>query len=146
MYGVIKEVIMSGRYELADILAKIDTIWLQGDITDEEKAELVKMARDNANVAASIDFLKKLEELEKRVTTNENDIKELKQIPPEPTDEYPEYVPGKWYHDGDKVTFKGKKYICRPNPSSTVVTWSPEEYPDFWQLVPEEEPVPTETV
>ena len=40
MYDVIKNVIESGRYELNDMLEKIDTIWIQGDITEEQKKEL----------------------------------------------------------------------------------------------------------
>ena len=40
MYEIIKNVIQSGRYELSDMLKKIDVIWLQGDITDEQKAQI----------------------------------------------------------------------------------------------------------
>lgn len=40
MYQIIKDVLTSGRYELNDMLKKIDTIWLQGDIDDGQKAEL----------------------------------------------------------------------------------------------------------
>ena len=36
MYQIIKSVIESGRYELADMLGKIDRTWLQGSITEEE--------------------------------------------------------------------------------------------------------------
>jgi hypothetical protein len=35
MYDIIKNVITSGSYELTDILKKIDTIWLQGTLTEE---------------------------------------------------------------------------------------------------------------
>ena len=34
MYQTIKNVINSTRYELGDMLTKIDTIWIQGDLTD----------------------------------------------------------------------------------------------------------------
>lgn len=33
MYNIIKSVIESGRYELTDMLEKIDVIWIQGGIT-----------------------------------------------------------------------------------------------------------------
>ena len=36
MYSIIKNVIASRRYELGDMLGKIDTIWVQGDLTDEQ--------------------------------------------------------------------------------------------------------------
>lgn len=41
MYNIIKTVITSGSFELTDIIRKIDTVWLEGKITDEKKAELV---------------------------------------------------------------------------------------------------------
>lgn len=37
MYEIVKNVIMSKRYELNDMLKKIDTLWVQGDITEEQK-------------------------------------------------------------------------------------------------------------
>lgn len=48
MFEIIKNVISEGRYALNDILKKIDTIWIQGDLTDEEKTNLVNMAREHA--------------------------------------------------------------------------------------------------
>ena len=39
MYEIVKNVIMSKRYELNDMLKKIDTLWVQGDITEEQKKE-----------------------------------------------------------------------------------------------------------
>ena len=53
MYDVIKNVIESGRYELNDMLKKIDTIWIQGDITEEQKKELVMVAQANADPSQS---------------------------------------------------------------------------------------------
>ena len=48
MYEIIKSVIEEGRYELSDILKKIDTIWIQGGITEEQKMELVVLAQEKA--------------------------------------------------------------------------------------------------
>lgn len=45
---LLKNVISEGRYALNDILKKIDTIWIQGDLTDDEKTNLVNMAREHA--------------------------------------------------------------------------------------------------
>ena len=49
MYDIIKNVITSGSYELTDILKKIDTIWLQGALTEEQHKELVELARSSAD-------------------------------------------------------------------------------------------------
>ncbi len=47
MYEIIKAVIESGRYELSDMLTKIDTLWIQDDIADDQKTELVALARQH---------------------------------------------------------------------------------------------------
>ena len=49
MYDIIKNVITSGSYELTDILKKIDTIWLQGALTEAQRTELIELARANAD-------------------------------------------------------------------------------------------------
>lgn len=37
MKTIIENVILSGRYELSDMLKKIDTLWIQGELADENK-------------------------------------------------------------------------------------------------------------
>ncbi len=53
MYAIIKSVINSGNYELTDMLSKIDTMWVQGSITDEQRTELTALARDKATPEAT---------------------------------------------------------------------------------------------
>lgn len=131
MYDIIKSVIVSGVYELSDMLKKIDTVWLQGDISDEQRTELMEMARENADAQNSIDLAKKVEELDKRVKA----LEEKKE--PEPSEEeYPEYVVGKWYYNGDKISYKGKNYVCIA-PEGVVCTWNPDEYPAYWKEISE---------
>lgn len=128
MYEIIKSVIISGIYELSDILKKIDTIWVQGDISDEQRTELIDLAREKANVQNSVDLAKKIEELDKRVNALEQGSSD------EPTEEYPEYVVGKWYYNGDKISFNGKNYVCIA-PEGVVCVWNPDEYPAYWEEV-----------
>lgn len=45
MYEIVKNVIESKRYELNDMIKKIDTLWIQGDLTEEQKNELTELAR-----------------------------------------------------------------------------------------------------
>lgn len=143
MYAVVKNVIESRNYELADMLTKIDTLWVQGSITEEERAELIALARQNAQVQQSIDILAKLEELDKRVKANEEAIKKLTDSEDtegetegdtEEVVTYPEYVAGTWYYNGDIVMFEGKAYKCIA-PAGAVCTWSPAEYPAYWETV-----------
>lgn len=132
MYNIIKNVIESTRFELADILKKIDTFWFQNAITDEQKDELVELAREKAKPENSYaDLQKQIDALFARVAALEE-----KSAPQESTEnEYPEYVQPTGGHDayynGDKVTFNGVKYVCIA-PISVAVVWSPDVYPAYW--------------
>ena len=131
MYEIIKSVIQSGRYELTDILTKIDTLWVQSSLTDDERTELIALAREGADVSQAVDVLEKLADLDKRVA----ELERAGATDPEPGEEYLEYIPGKWYYKDDKITYNnGSKYICTA-PEGVVCVWSPEEYPAYWQLV-----------
>lgn len=130
MYEIIKNVIQSGRYELTDILTKIDTLWVQGDLSDDERSELTDLARSGADPSRGVDAMTKLSDLDKRVA----ELERAGVTDPEPGEEYPEYIPGKWYYKDDKCTYKGSKYICTA-PAEVVCVWSPSEYPAYWQLV-----------
>lgn len=138
MYDVVMNVIKSKNYELKDILTKIDTLWVQGSITEEERAELIALARQNAEVQQSIDVMRKLEEFDKRLKVAEDAIKEIKGEAPEGGEgesgevTYPEYVPGNFYYNGDKITVDGKNYKCIA-PVGVVCVWSPSEYPAYWE-------------
>ena len=127
MYDVIRDVINTRRYVLADMLHKIDTLWAQGDFDDEQRTELIALARDNADMAQEVSVLARLEELEQRVRALETGSTE-------PGEAYPDYVVGKWYYNGDKITFEGGKYKCIA-PDGVVCVWSPTEYPAYWELV-----------
>ena len=128
MYEIIKSVILSGRYVLTDMLTKIDTLWAQGSLTDDERTELIVLAGEGADVSQSVDVLEKLADLNKRVAA----LERAGATDPEPGEEYPEYVAGKWYYKDDKITHSGKRYICIA-PDGVVCVWSPEEYPAYWQ-------------
>lgn len=140
MYQIIKDVLTSGRYELNDMLKKIDTIWLQGDIDDGQKAELVELAQSNADPAKSYAPLQeqinqafdRIKALEERVKALE--AGEAPEPGPEP-EEWPAWVQPTGAHDcyniGDKVTYNGKHY------TSTIDgnVWSPDAYPAGWEAV-----------
>ena len=51
-----------------------------------------------------------------------------------PTEEYLEFVVGKWHYNGDKCSFGGKNYTCTA-PTGTVCVWSPTDYPAYWEEV-----------
>ena len=129
MYEVIKNVIRGGCFELEQLLRKIETLWLQGGLTDTQRLDLMSMARAEADpkntfapLQAQIDALAaRIERLEGKQETGE---------------EYPQYIQPTGshdaYHAGDKVTFGGKRYACIA-PEGVAVVWSPEVYPSYWE-------------
>ena len=135
MQKIIEKVIESRNYELSDILKKIDTLWVQGDISEDERKRLADKARNNANMQNSMDILAKLEELDKRVKALE--AKQAETETEEDTETtYPDYEVGKWYYNGDIVMFEGIAKRCTA-PEGQVCTWSPSEYPAYWETVTE---------
>lgn len=140
MYDIIKSVIESKRYELTDMLTKIDTIWVQGDLADEQRTELIALAQQNAQpensyapLQAQIDkAFEQIAALAARVAA----LEAGESTEPEPGEEWPEYKTPTGAHDayynGDKVTYNGKHYVCIA-PDGTACVWSPDVYPSYWQ-------------
>lgn len=139
MYNIIKNVLNAKAYELTTMLTKIKTLWIEGDISDTQKEELVELARANAKAENSYAPLQNqinalfenMKELAQEIAT----LKNGGAVPEEPTEEYPEYVQPTGGHDayntGDKITYNGKKYECLKD----NCVWNPDAYPQGWKLV-----------
>lgn len=166
MFEIVKNVILSKNYKLEDMLNKINILWVEGSISDEEKTSLISLARENALAENSYKPLQEqidkafemISELKETVETNAIGLTALKdaveklggkvEIPQAPVEEeYPPFIKPEGAHDcyneGDKITYNGKKYICLIN----GCVWSPDEYPQGWKEVVEEtENIETEEV
>lgn len=158
MYDVIKTVIDSKLYELSDMINKITTIWLQGQITEEQKTELIEMAQKNATVENSYaplqnqvnELFKRLEELEQTVNTNAQGMNAIKTAveklgglidtpQTEPVEEYPDWVA--WngvgtipWQNGSKCTHNGDRWISHVDNN----IWEPGAigvYDNVWEKV-----------
>lgn len=148
MFEIIKNVIKNKDFELKDILYKINKMYIESAITEEEKAQLDELARENAVAENSYAPLQeqidnanaRIDKLEARIEDLEN--KETGEVtePEKPveTDEYPEYKQPAGAHDayhvGDKITYNGKKYICKLD----NCVWAPDVYPAGWEEVVED--------
>ena len=130
MKKLFENVIARGGYDLGVMLKKIDSYHVEGKLTDAEKDELYAQARAGADMKSSMDVLAKLEELEARVRALEEGGSSTGGN--ETGDTVAEYVPGKWYYAGDRVTFEGKRYVCSA-PKGVVCVWSPGKYPAYWE-------------
>ena len=144
MYKLTKNVLETGKFELTDILKKIDTFWLKGEMSDNQRNELYELAQSKAKPENSVDLLAKISELEKKIHSieaklNAND-NTTEETPEEGEtvieDTYPEFVVGKWYYNGDKVTFEGTTHVCAA-PDGVVCVWSPKDYPAYWEVISE---------
>ena len=146
MYEVIKNVINSKDYKLEDILYKINKMWIESAITEEEKTELDSLARQNAKAENSYAHLQEqidklyadMKDLEARIGLLEQEGQDTEE-PQEPVEEYPPYKQPTGAHDayntGDKITYNGKKYVCKMD----GCVWSPDTYPQGWEEVVESE-------
>lgn len=134
MYKITKNVIEMGGFNLTDILRKIDSLWIKASITDDERADLYNMAQTKAKAKDSIDIVAKIAELETKITALEIKLEGVEDIVPEESPNYEEFVVGKWYYTGNRVTFDGKNYVCIA-PEGTVCVWSPTDYPSYWEEV-----------
>ena len=134
MRTIFEEVINRGMFDLKGLLKKIDTFNVEGKLTDEDRDELYVKARKAADVANSVDVIAKLTELEQRVIALENASADNDNDTEAGETTVDEYVVGKWYYNGDKVMFEGTEYTCIA-PEGTVCTWSPTEYPAYWDKV-----------
>lgn len=80
----ISEYIQTGVYNYSELEGRLDVIFVEGKITQEERDELLTLAANSAQDSAQINVVGKLKELEDRVYALEN--------PVDP--DYPIYVPG----------------------------------------------------
>ena len=142
MYEIIKSVINSKDYELKDILYKINKMYIESAITEEQKTELDNLARENANAENSYAPLQEqIDNIYTIIDKIQADIKELKveEGTEEPIEEFPEYIQPTGQHDaynkGRKITYKGEKYICLID----GCVWAPDVYPQGWKKVEESE-------
>lgn len=143
IYDALKDVILNTSFKLEDILDKIYVMYSKDKLSKEEMEELEALARENAKVENSYAPLQEqtdklyadLKEVKARVSLLEKDGQEE---PTEPVEEYPQYIQPQGAHDtyntGDKITYNGKKYICKIN----GCVWTPDAYPQGWELVEEE--------
>ena len=116
-------------------------MWIESAITEDQKTELDNLARENANAENSY---APLQEQINNIYTELDSIKnrlnalEGTEEPTEPIEEYPEYIQPTGAHNayntGDKITYNGKKYVCKMD----GCVWNPDTYPQGWEEVVEE--------
>ena len=67
MYDFIKSLILAGGYRLDAMEKTIERHYVRGDLTEEQRVELLQLAADNADESKEINVLDILADLEQRV-------------------------------------------------------------------------------
>lgn len=125
MRTIFEQVISRGDYDLTAMLQNIDRYHIEGKLTDEDREALYTLAREGAQPV--YDYAAEIEAIWAA-------IRELQGQAQDP-EEWPEFVQPTGAHDaygvGAQVTYNGQRYRCKmPN-----CVWSPDAYPDAWELV-----------
>ena len=137
MYSIIKQVIESKSYKLEDMLYKINKMYIESYISEQEKTELDNLARENADpVNSYAPILEQIDNLYIKISNLEDRVKLLEKTEePGEEEEYPEFIQPTGAHDcynmGDKIFYNGKKYICKID----GCVWAPDAYPSAWEEV-----------
>lgn len=78
MFEIIKNIIENGIFRVNDLTNKIDTLWAESKLTDEERNQLVQMMAEHLNPASEAPELKELyERLSDKVADLEEFIADL---------------------------------------------------------------------
>ena len=132
-----EQVINRKDYVLDSIEERIDRLWLDGKLTEQDRDELMQLAADNAPESLQVDILAKLADLESRVFALEH---------PEP--EYPVWEPGYTTHQHEIVRFDvtgdGAYDLCQYNGGRSYTSLSIGKI-EGWQML-DSNLAPTHTI
>jgi hypothetical protein len=124
----ISDYIKTGAYNYSELEGRLDVLFVEGKITQEERDELLTIAANSAQDSAQIDIVSKLKELEDRIYALEN--------PVEP--DYPIYVPGYVTKKGEIIRFDydkdGNYDLLRYDGGRAETSLSPGKI-DGWHVV-----------
>ena len=125
MRTIFEQVIARGDYDLTAMLQNIDRYHIEGKLADEDREALYTLAREGAQPV--YDYAAEIEAIWAA-------IRELQGQAQDP-EEWPEFVQPTGAHDaygvGAQVTYNGQRYRCK----LANCVWSPDAYPDAWELV-----------
>lgn len=133
MYDIIKDLINNKNYQLVDMITKINKLWLEYQLTDEQRDELIELANVNVNIDnEKPELQKQIDTLSDYIkNTLEPRIKALEEgqaVEPPPEEEYLAWVPydgvvNLGYDYGAEVSHKGFKWINMLEGTKNV--WEP---------------------
>lgn len=147
MYGIIKSTIESRNFVVSDIKNKVDTLWIEGVLTSEQREELIQLISEYANPDTQAPELESLIAIVLQEIETIKDRIEKLEGGNETGTEQPNIIP-EWkawdgvsseYQPGAVVTHNGKYY---QNALDIQNTWEPggEGIDErFWKEITKEE-------
>lgn len=134
MYSSLKNIINSGNYQLDTMKTRLENLAAHGDITPEQKDELLTAARAKADAANEIDVRKLLLDHDARLRRLEALLADGGETGGDSGEVTlsPEYVVGTPTNNGDHWSWGGVNYTVANVPEDAVCVWSPEGYPQYW--------------
>lgn len=140
MRAAFESVISRGGYDLDRLLRRIDEYHVEGKLSDDDRAELITLARGQAvpgvDASAEVQLLwAALRELTGRVAVLEGNVTEEGGADIGNAAEYkqPTGAHDAYYTD-DIVTYRGKVYTCI-TPAGVACVWSPDALPEYWEAL-----------
>ena len=124
-------------YQLQDMEDRVNRLWIDGKLTNEDREELLQLAADNARESLQVDVYEKLADLERRVYELEH-----------PTDIYPIWTAGYQTQQHEivryDVTGDGELDLCQYNGGRSYTALSIGKI-EGWNLL-DRELTPTHTI
>lgn len=128
------EAALNGTFDLSDMLGKIDTHHIAGNLTDADREELIRKAREKADPMGGVDIRTMLMDHEARIKDLEAKAAGGNTAGDESADNVKEYSAGTWYKAGDLMRWTdGNIYRCIAK-YGYIRAWSPADHPDSWEL------------
>lgn len=131
-------IINSDNFDLNQLVNRINFYHMRGDLSDDDRLELLEMARERAGETITVNTRDEILQIWARISTLENRVTALEQESSggggeSGEDEWPEYVQPTGAHDayqiGDKITYNNKHYTCL----IANCIWNPDVYPQGWR-------------
>lgn len=136
MKEIIAAVIARGNYDLSGLIRKINECNIAGEISDQDRDDLIAAARGEAvpgmDVKSEIQQLwAAVNDLRKMLADKSGEIQDGVDTPDE-------YIAPTGAHDayyaGALVRYNGKVYQCIA-PAGMACVWSPDVMPSYWEEV-----------
>ena len=125
MYDFIKSLIAAGGYRLDAMEKTIERHYVRGDLTDEQRVELLQLAADHADESKEIDIVAVLADLERRIEVLESAGVKV-------------WVPGMSTAKGQTVLYdiikEGRLRYCRYDGGRSATALSPGKI-DGWVIL-----------